>query len=302
MGVGFENRALAGLELACATSQNFNVVLIRYLPEIEHNREAESLDLCKEQGLDYVEFVYDREHPSGMGTSVEEHVSNFSRVFIDISGMSRLLIVQIIVALIESGKRFHILYAEAGIYPPLEEEYEETNDSSPSFISSGIFEIVSSPELSSAFMLGGAIRLISFPSFDPNQLSNLVQEVQPTHNDVVHGIPPHEEMVWRTAAIKQLNETTRKALQRVKDHEVSTLDYRETLQLIIDLYKEHSTFDRLVIAPTGSKMQAVAIGILRGVLADIQIVYPTPYQFVNLPDYTRGVRQVFHFLVDCTEI
>ena len=302
VGMGFENRALSVLELACNTSQDFNVVLIRYLPEIAHNREAESLNLCKEQELDYVEFVYDREHPSGIGALIVEHVSSFSRVFIDISGMSRLLIIQLIVGLIESGRKFHILYAEAEIYPPLEEEYEETNDPSPSFISSGIFEIVSSPELSSAFMLGGAIRLISFPSFDPQQLSNLVQEVQPAHNDVIHGIPPREEMIWRTAAIKQLNEATIKALQRVKDHEVSTLDYRETLQLIIDLYKEHSIFDRLLIAPTGSKMQAVAIGILRGVLADIQIIYPTPYQFVNLPDYTRGVRQVFHFFVDCTSI
>ena len=154
------------------------------------------------------------------------------------SGMSRLLIVQTIVALVESRMKFHILYAEAEVYPPLEKEYKEAHKSdgpSPSFISSGIFEIVSSPELSSVAMLGGAIRLISFPSFDPIQLSNLVQEVQPTHNNVVRGIPPSEEMTWRTAAIDQLNKSTVGALQRVEAHTVSTLDYRATLNLILGL-------------------------------------------------------------------
>ncbi len=309
VGMGFEERALAALKQACQTSKDFHVVLIRYLPEIRQNKEAECLDLCRASNLNVTQFEYNREQPSGMGVSLADYVSSFERIFLDISGMSRLLIVQAIVALIESGRKFHILYTEAQVYPPLREEYEKerekasvADNASLSFISSGIFEIVSTPELSSAFMLGGAIRLISFPSFDPSQLSNLVQEVQPTHNDVVHGTPPHEEMVWRTNAISQLNGSTMKALQRAESHKASTLDYRETLNLILDLYHRHSMFDRFVIAPTGSKMQAIAIGILRGVLADIQIVYPTPLQFVEPDRYTEGVKQIFHLAVDCVEV
>ncbi len=301
VGAGFENRALAGLERACKMSQNFYVALVRYLPEIAENRELMCLELCEESGLEVKEFVYDRERPAGIGLSLSSYLSRFDRVFVDISGMSRLLIVQIIVALVESRMKFHILYAEADVYPPLEKEYKEAHTSdgpSPSFISSGIFEIVSCPELSSVAMLGGAIRLISFPSFDPIQLSNLVQEVQPTHNNVVYGIPPSDGMAWRTEAIDQLNKPTMEALQRVEVHEASTLDYQETLNLILDLYKEHSAFDRILIAPTGSKMQAVATGILRGVLADLQIVYPTPLQFVDPGRYTEGVKQIFHLVVD----
>ena len=86
---------------------------------------------------------------------------------------------------------------------------------SVSFISTGIFEIVSSPELSSVAMLGSEIRLISFPSFDPIQLSNLVQEVQPTHNNVIHGEPPSPKLFWRKDAIKNLNQINQlKTLQR----------------------------------------------------------------------------------------
>ena len=301
VGAGFENRALAGLERACKMSQDFHVALVRYLPKIEENQEVACLALCKESGLGVKEFVYDRERPPSIGPLLASYLSRFDRVFMDISGMSRLLIVQAIVALIESRVKFHILYAEAETYPPLQEEYEEArtcDGPSPSFISSGIFEIVSSPELSSVAMLGGAIRLISFPSFDPIQLSNLVQEVQPTHTNIVHGIPPSEEMAWRTEAIDQLNKSTMGALQRVEIHKASTLDYRETLNLILELYRKYSAFDRILIAPTGSKMQAVAIGILRGALADLQIVYPTPLQFVNPDRYTEGVKQIFHLVVD----
>ena len=297
VGMGFEDRALAALKLGCQVSQNFHVTLVRYLPEIKQNQETPCLKLCEERGLDVNEFVYDRERPSGIGPLLAKYVSGFDRVFVDISGMSRLLIVQIIVALVESREPFHLLYAEAEVYLPFENMYQETyaNDGpGASFISSGIFEIVSCPELSSVSMLGGAIRLISFPSFDPIQLLNLVQEVQPTHNNVVHGRPPSGEMAWRAAAIKQLNNPTVKALQHVDFHEASTLDYRETLDLVLDLYKQNSAFDRILIAPTGSKMQAVAIGLLRGWVTDLQIVYPTPLQFVDPDRYTEGVKQIFH--------
>lgn len=297
VGMGFEDRALAALKLGCQVSQDFHVTLVRYLPEIEQNQEMPCLKLCEERGLDVKEFVYNREQPSGIGPLLAKYVSGFDRVFVDISGMSRLLIVQIIVALVEIREPFHLLYAEAAVYLPLENMYQEacvSDGPSPSFISSGIFEVVSCPELSSVSMLGGAIRLISFPSFDPIQLSNLVQEVQPTHNNVVHGRPPNGEMAWRADAIEQLNNPTVKALQHVDFHEVSTLDYRETLDLVLDLYKQNSAFDRILIAPTGSKMQAVAIGLLRGWLTDLQIVYPTPLQFVDPDRYTEGDKQIFH--------
>ncbi len=298
--MGFEERALAGLKRAREASSDFHVALVRYLLKMDENQEAAFLNIAC--GLDVQEFEYDRERPSGIGSLLADYGSRFDRVYVDISGMSRLLIVQTIVALVQNikVKEFHVLYAEAEVYPPLERDYVEarTGDSpSPSFISSGIFEIVSSPELSSVSMLGSAIRLISFPSFDPSQLSNLVQEVQPTHNDVVRGKSPREEMAWRTAAIDQMNHSTVKTLQRVEVHEASTFDYRETLNLILDLYKRHSAFDRIVIAPTGSKMQAVAIGILRGVLEDLQIIYPTPLQFLNPGRHTEGVRQIFQFAV-----
>ena len=296
VGAGFETRALAGLKRASQVSADFNVVLVRYLPKIQENQGLESIEYCKHHGINFQEFLYDRESPSGMGVELAEYVERFDRVILDISGMSRLLIVQTIVALVGLKKEFNVLYTEASVYPPLEQEYSNSdmgNGSIPSFISSGIFEVVSTPELSSVSMLGSAIRLVSFPTFDYIQLSNLVQEIQPTHNDIIHGVPPSKGMAWRTDAIKQLNEPIIRGLQRVQSHRASTLDYRDTLKLILDIYEQFSVFDRIVIAPTGSKMQSVAIGILRGILTDLQIVYPTPLMFVDPEHYTEGVRQMY---------
>ena len=66
-------------------SQDFHVILVRYLPEIEQNQEMPCLKLCEERGLDVKEFVYNREQPSGIGPLLAKYVSGFDRVFVDIS-------------------------------------------------------------------------------------------------------------------------------------------------------------------------------------------------------------------------
>lgn len=300
-GVGFEDRALAGLHLACETSEEFGVIGLHYLPKVEENREAEFAEICQANRLAAENIIYDREDPAGIGLTVGEHTSQFERVYLDISGMSRLLIVQLLAELLRRRASVCLIYTEAEVYPPLEHEFvgsHHNGTESPSYLSSGIFEIVSSPELSSVSMLGSAIRLISFPSFDPSQLSNLVQEVQPTHNDVINGIPPYEDLAWRASAIRKLNGSTVNGLKRATFHDVSTFDYRETLDLLLRIYDQYAVFDRLVVAPTGSKMQAVAVGIMRGVLEDVQIVYPTPLQFLEPSRYTEGVKRICNVLLD----
>jgi hypothetical protein len=46
-------------------------------------------------------------------------------------------------------------------------------------------------------MLSEAIRLVAFPSFDPAQLSNLIQELQPTYTEFIHGVPPAPKNKWQ---------------------------------------------------------------------------------------------------------
>ena len=301
LAAGFEHRSLTALSTICQSSQEFHVCLIRYLPFLEQNQESQITTMCGEAGASVEILEYDREQPAGIGARIAQNIGSCDEVYIDISAMSRLLIVQTIVGVMEVRRTISIIYTEALSYPPEEQEFLDgisTEGPAPTFLSSGIFEIVSTPELSSVSMMGRPIRLVSFPSFDKSQLSNLVQEIQPAHNDVIHGIPPSTHLSWRKEAIDRLNGATISVLQHVDVYEVSTLDYRETIALILELYAKYSAFDRIVIAPTGSKMQAVAIGILRSALPDLQIVYPTPLEFVNPSRYTEGSRCIFSLTVE----
>jgi hypothetical protein len=297
---GFEERAIEALQRTCmAGYSDFALGLITYLPVYPQNRTDELRKIAQDAHLQITEFVYNRENPSGIGEELKHFTRDFAHVFVDISGMSRLLIVQTLVALL--AEWYHqavtIIYGEAKEYPPTRAQFAQDRQSVdalvPSYISSGIFEVASTPELASVAMLGEAIRLMAFPSFDPAQLSNLIQELQPTYTELIHGVPPAPKNKWRTQAIDELNQPTVNTLQRRKDHMASTRDYRETLRILINVYGERSMFDRIVVAPTGSKMQAVAVGLFRSVLYDVQIVYPTPQTFTAPHEHTIGIRQLY---------
>ena len=198
---GFEDRAVEPLRRICESQRTgFSLGLIRYLPKQTQNRIRELRTISRKAGLNVTEFIYDREKPSDMGEKLRDFSQTFDRVFVDTSGMSRLLIVQTLVALIRGQSRpISILYGEAKEYPPSEDEFDRDNqdggdEPAPSYLSSGIFEIAATPELSSVSMLGEAIRLVAFPSFDPSQLTKFDSRT----TTCLYGIYP-----WCTPGSKQ---------------------------------------------------------------------------------------------------
>ena len=297
---GFEDRAVEAWRRICQSrNANFAIGLITYCPFYPQNRTSQFHEISRHTGASITEISYDRQNPAGIGERIANFVRDSAHVFIDISGMSRLLIVQTLVALLSTDCRpITLMYSEAERYPPSREKFDrdrnDHTDTSPlSYLSSGIFEIATTPELSSIAMLGGNIRLVAFPSFDQSHLANLIQELQPTYTDLIHGIPPAETNTWRTEAVRVLNRPVLDTLRRNTDHNASTLDYTESLHILLDIYKERSMFDKMVVAPTGSKMQAVAVALFRAALYDVQIAYPTPQTFTAPDEYTVGVRQMY---------
>jgi hypothetical protein len=295
---GFEDRALGVLQNAVSGGNRFNVLIVDYRPFFPENRLNAIRTICQDAHLNGIELLYNREEPAGFGAALIEKLSFVAgRIFVDISAMSRLLIVQTLVALGTRSIGFEgclVAYAEAKKYPPTREEAgmelarcESDPTFSILFLSSGVFEITVVPELSSPAPAGAQTRLIAFPSLDAHQLTALRVEVQPSRFSFIEGVPPSAENKWRQQVIAQLN-----CLDQVQDAErteTSTLDYRETLDALLKLYSEHSLRDRLVLSPTGSKMQTVAAGIFRAIIADVQIAYPTPHGFRKPDGYTLGI-------------
>jgi hypothetical protein len=292
---GFEDRAIESLNKISA-AEGFDVLLVSYLPLVRENRKELVTARLRELGGRVEELVYDRENPEGFGKQVLDRLSSVhGRIAVDISAMSRLLIVQLLVVLRQQPgalERAVVMYTEAKEYPPTEKEVAsllEERQANPALLihllSSGVFEITVVPELSALSMAGEQTRLVAFPSFNADQLTALRAELQPSRLILVHGVPPDSRNSWRKDAIKMLNNAGDLGAE---EYETSTLDYRKTLELLLDIYGKHNERDRIVVCPTGSKMQAVAVGLFRAFLDDIQIVYPTPKQFFP-ESYTTGV-------------
>ncbi len=295
---GFEDRALGVLQNAASAQTPFNVLLVHYEPFFLENKLEAIRYVCQRAGINLVETTYNRQEPSGFGDTFLEWASDCrGRIFVDVSAMSRILIVQLLVALGSRPAGFAnccVTYAEAIDYPPNQAEAEEEFakcESDPTlsilFLSSGVFEITVIPELSSVAPAAAQTRLISFPSLDTHHLTALRAEIQPSRFSFIEGVPPSPKNKWRQEMISAVN-----CLDKIQDAErcqTSTLDYSETLDCLLKLYSEHSGRDRLLISPTGSKMQTVAVGIFRTFVRDVQIVYPTPQGFLKPDAYTLGV-------------
>ena len=305
---GFEERCLGVprvIERGKAT--RFHVLGVRYLPTVQQNRDSEVEQVSRGMDARWQDFTYDRHNPDGAGDAISCAVGELGgRVYIDISGMSRLLVVQIIVALARLRKSFaniSIVYTEAGDYPPSQESVtkaiKEQTDADVyrgMFLSEGVIGVITVPELSSVALQGQPLRLVAFPSFNTDQLSALKLELQPAAYTVVHGNPPFPENSWRPEAIRTLNQI--EALPHREEKHASTLHYGDTLALLLDTYRAHGDLERLVIAPTGSKMQSVAIGIFRTFMEDVRIAYPVSRDYVAPTVYTKGIRQVYHLPLD----
>lgn len=298
---GFEDRSVEIIKRAIATgAKGFRTVQIEYLPLIAANRSNEMRSLCAAGSAFNEVVVYDRREPEGGAERIRDvAVPGRGTIHVDISGMSRLLIVQCVVALREvAGSRLRLWYCEAAQYPPSPAEVEEAigaSDDDPAiaamFLSSGVFGVTIVPELASTTLRGAPVRLVVFPSFNTAQLLALRSEISAARITIVHGIPPGEENRWRTDAIRRLNHVDR--IVNAEEVAVSTLDYRETLRVLLDRYRNNGDREKFVIAPTGSKMQAVGVGLLRSFLKDVEIAYPTPADFERPERYTHGVRGVY---------
>ena len=305
---GFEERSTEALRRSVvAGCRGFRVLCIEYLPTLVVNQNAEVGSLCAQAGASLEWVAFDREDPAGAAERILARVPSGCYLHCDLSGMSRILIVQLVAALVRGGHvaRSEVLYCSAALYRPRADEVDlrlaEEGDvlGLTMFVSGGVFGLTIVPELSSVAMQGQPMRVIVFPSWNTRQLAAVCSEMQAAYFTVVHGNPPSDENKWRPAAIRELNRV--ESLPARDELCVSTLDYRETLELLLKVYGVHGQREKLVVVPTGSKMQSLAVGLACGFLRDVQVVYPTPRVFAAPEDYTQGVGCLYRLALGCIE-
>ncbi len=301
---GFEDRVLAIPSILTKESPPEGLaIVLEYLPHDEKNRLDEVVTALRQRCAQVETEKYDLHHPEGFDQILTDRLYSLKAcaVCLDISGMSRLAIMIIADVLREMNLPLRIVFAEARDYAPSEEEFESAKKGDEqhlptSFIHTGIHDVLHVRRLSSVRMQSNATLLIAFDSFNEALCQALINMINPSRFILINGLPPRDELLWREEATKYVHQFLRKEWN-IEDDNVpvkttSTLYYAETYELLTSLYWRFSTEHRIIIAPTGSKMQTLGSYLMRAVHEDVHLEYPAVSGFFG-DKYSRGVREIW---------
>jgi len=272
---GFEDRTMAILD-SVKSDGNARAILLDYQPIDDRNRLTEIREeLSRLQFVlsDYDILTYHRFKPDDFDIRLQNRLKhhNANRVIVDISSMSKLAIMLILKVCQNFNLEVRILYTEAKKYGPSEDEFinaqQEKKIHQPSLqIYTGVYGVVRVDSLASVAMQGQPTAALVFMSFNDSLTQVLLNTIYPSRLFLINGKPPVHS--WREKATAWIHEQVMQ--EWISDNLVdevdgvilpervtSTLDYRETVSLLLDLYWSLSFNHRILLAPAGSKMQAV---------------------------------------------
>ena len=303
---GFEDRTL-GVLRAFPRGEGLRCVFLDYRPGksgnrlVDVRRELEAIGATTDED-DIVS--YDRFNPDDFEERLRKSIERqqAARIIVDVSTMSKLAILLTLDVCYKVGVPVCVMYTEAREYGPDVGEFRMARANNeihrPSLqIFDGVHGVVRVGSLGSVAMQGQPTAALVFMSFNEALTQVLLNTVCPSRLFLINGRPPMYP--WREEATAWIHDCVRRewtvdnpsrrneAGAMLPERCVSTLDYRETVSLLIGLYWELSATHRVVLAPAGSKMQAIGCWIARGLHRDIHVEYPSPYGFGG--NYSSGV-------------
>lgn len=304
---GFEDRTMAFAE-AILFSANAKAILLDYRPFNPKNRLADVRQTLLSRGIDVRDediIEYNRFEPGNFEDRLKNRLRSLlaKRAYIDISTMSKLQIMLVLNVCNMLDLRIGIIYSEAESYRPTQDEFEKSKlldkVHQPSLqIFTGVHGVVRVNSLASVAMQGQPTAAIVFMSFNDILTQVLLNAVYPGRLLLINGKPPIHE--WREEATAWIHARVRcewaddnpvfvakAGCVPLPKRVVSTLYYDETVLLLLQLYWELSVDHRILIAPSGSKLQTVGCFLVKALHPDIHIEYPSPEGF--FPSYSTGI-------------
>ncbi len=311
---GFEHRTLGWLEYQKSQKDIINhALMFRYNPSKGHENNPNKIKEVNKAltaiGAHHQpdEIIYSWLMPQGVENDIEDyfasHLKNFNEVIVDVSSMTKFLILICLCKLIHFNGAVRIIYSEAEKYSPTFKDYEKSMEDMAflaMFPSQGVRAIARARCLSSIRMQGQPITLITFTSFNEQLVRHLLGTMNPHQLVFINGHPPRPDFAWREKATQEIH---KKLIEAYKSdnpiggngllvNSVSTLDYKETVEIINRIYLQLGSYERIICGATGSKMQTVGLFFAKVLHPDIHIEYPTPdsYYFEGL---SQGIRKIY---------
>jgi hypothetical protein len=287
---GFEERSLSFISTSNTSFDN--IIICKYYPKKRSKyNELKSIVTNIHTGKQIYEITYDRFDPFTFEINFQEIFENLNHltdIVVDISVMSKYLIMQIICLLSHYTGNIKVIYTEPMSHAPIEGEYNKFKSSQTNATvlpSSGVHNVIRTPLLSSIIMQKSPVLLVSFLSFNEQLIRALLSEFSPMHLFLINSISLNSS--WKKDALLQIHEKIRNDYIRDNpldkngelERKVSTIDYCETFKLIASIYREHCIDNRIILSPTGTKMQALGCALIKLCCPDIHIEYPIPESF-----------------------
>lgn len=297
---GFEDRAMTLLDYWMSHKIRLEKALaIRYEPHGDPRNRVTDFKSKLEKVCTSVEWIdYDRLDPQKFQEELASTVNppDSFHVLIDISGMSKFLTMVLLQVLTKLPNSLTVAYAEADIYYPTKDEFERKKKelgATPDFLTSDVYTILHVTSLSSVSMQGYPILLLVFPTFNHNEVVALHNETSPQHMILLEGDPHEEPDKWRLQAIREVNSivTANPDDYRCETRVVSTFDYISNIEALQEIYQMYCFTHKILLAPTGSKLQTIASFLFRQIHPDAQIVYPVTKAFIG--EYSEKCRALW---------
>jgi len=292
MAEGFEGRTTEWLQQLDHTPLFERVVVFKYVPE----KQSRLTELLKEilprtksepRLIDFHRFDPSRSELE-LAALLDGLLRDIDEVVIDISVMSKMLIMMLVFLLKDFPMDLRIIYTEPADYAPTRDAYEANKANLenalclPTF---GVHQVVRTPALSSAVMQRSPSLVIAFMSFNEQLIRALLSSINPSRLLMINGRPPR--LKWREEAtlfihrnvVDEFAQDNELDAERHLKRTTSTLDYRETFDLLVKEFLENCYYNRIIVAPTGSKLQALAAGLFKICAPEVHVEYPTPESF-----------------------
>lgn len=315
---GFEDRSLGWLDYQPSEGDVIShALMFRYNPSKGHQNNPNKIEAIqkelKAKGVHVkpVEIEYNWHVLDSIENEIEQYfeakLSNIDEVIVDISSMTKFLILVCLCKLINFQGIVRIIYSEAENYSPSFDEYEKSREDMAfltKYPSQGVRAIARARCLSSIRMQGQPITLITFTSFNEQLVRQLLGTMNPHRLIFINGHPPREAFTWRAKATQDIH---RKLIEEYfadnpfNDNGylvngASTLNYIETVDKIDEIYNKLGSYERIICGATGSKMQTVGLFFAKVFHPDIHIEYPTPDSYY-IEGLSTGIRKIHELFI-----
>lgn len=292
---GFESRSLSWIKSQPSGKVFRHAIICRYSPS-----KRDRFDEMKEEVTNRTEscpvvIEYNRFNPTVFEQDFAKKISllitDQDEVVMDISAMSKILIMIIVNILRDYDNDLRLVYTEPKTWKPSEEEYRAAVEdikkygSRIALSSIGVFDITRTPRLASVIMQNAPTLLIAFTSSNEQALSALFNEVVPSSALLINARNGRE--TWREEAAIQINQ---RVLNDFRIYETAIdsfdlLDYISVFEFLAEIYKTNCYTKRIVISPTGGKVHAISCALIKACCQDIHVEYPTPESY-HFDDYS----------------